>query len=257
MPRVRHDGSRGRHLSSAQRRVTGRFLPSDLRWLYPSRERLALPAPLSSGLPNSPHTAVHNAASTHVPVASMAGPAPSPPSKDMAAPCVTSAWLAHLQSAHSASLIPAARDQHGGHGGYAGSRGNSDGTVPIRKMVKEKLQLARKHFPNKCGENAHAHSGPQYTNASDLTSLPHNNLFHRTGGKQGPLMTWQPAWHHLPIMYIWALSPAYPPQHQGWQRSNMASFLASVCPASIWRLRTLSLAGDSGIRLGPLRLRGY
>lgn len=47
--------------------------------------------PAASGRPNPPHTAVHNAASTHVPVASMAGPAPSPPSKDMAAPCVTSA----------------------------------------------------------------------------------------------------------------------------------------------------------------------
>lgn len=141
----------------------------------------------------------------------MAGPAPSPPSKDMAVPCVTSAWLARLHFSHSASLISAARDQHGGHGGFAGSQwSNGDGTVPIRKMVKKKLQLARKHFPKKYGENAHAHSGPQYTNASDLTSLPHNNLFHRTSGKQGPLMTWQPAWHHLPIMYIWALSQPIP-----------------------------------------------
>lgn len=144
MPWVRHNGSRGRPLSSAQRRVAGRPLPSDLRRPYPSHEWLALPAPLSSGRPNPPHTAVHNAASTHVPEASMAGPAPSPPSKDMAAPHVTSAWLALLHYAHSASHIGAARNQNG-HGDITGSqRGNGDSTVPIRKMAKERLQLARK-----------------------------------------------------------------------------------------------------------------
>lgn len=144
MPPVRHNGSRGLPLPSAQRRVAGRSLPSDLLRPYPSRERLALPAPLSSGRPNPPHTAVHNAASTHVPVASMAGPAPSPPSKDMAAPRVTSAWLALLHAAHSASLIGAARD-HNDHGDITGSQwGSGDSRVPIRKMVKERLQLARK-----------------------------------------------------------------------------------------------------------------
>lgn len=88
---MRNDGSRQRPLSSAQREVAGRSLPFDLRRPYPSREQLALPAPLCSGQRNPPHTVVHNAASTHVPVASMADLAPSPPSKDMAATCVTSA----------------------------------------------------------------------------------------------------------------------------------------------------------------------
>lgn len=143
LPRVRHNGSRGRHLSSAQREVTGRSLPSDQRRLYPSHERLAHPAPLSSGRPNPPHTAVHNAASTHVPVASMAGPAPSPPSKDMAVSYVTSASLPRLHVAHPASLTPDSGDQHGGTGVSPDPSGALATAVSIRKMVKERLQLSQ------------------------------------------------------------------------------------------------------------------
>lgn len=61
-----------------------------------------------------------------------------------------------------------------------------------------------------------------------------------------------------PIVYIGSpsLQPA-PIQHQSWQRSNTAAFLASVCQASKWRPSPLSRDGDSEIRLGPLRFWGH
>lgn len=97
---------------STRPRVAGRFLPPDLCRLYPSHSGLPSHSPSSLGRPDPPQTPAHNAASTHVPVASMAGQAPSPPSKGMAASCVTSVWLPLLHCVHSASLILNASNQN-------------------------------------------------------------------------------------------------------------------------------------------------
>lgn len=48
-----------------------------------------------------------------------------------------------------------------------------------------------------------------------------------------------------------------PFQHQSGERSNKATFFASVCQASIWRLRPPPPDGDSGIRRDLLLSRGY
>lgn len=62
----------------------------------PSPRPHALHCPSAPGKPGPPQSPAHNAASTHVPAASMAGRAPSPPSKGMAASCVTSVQLPRL-----------------------------------------------------------------------------------------------------------------------------------------------------------------
>lgn len=58
----------------------------------------------------------------------MAGLAPSPPSKDMAALNVTSGHLARLRAAHSASSAGAARAKDGGHGDFTAHK--KDGVTP-------------------------------------------------------------------------------------------------------------------------------
>lgn len=97
---------------SSQPRVAGRSLPPDLCRPYPSLGGSPSHCPSTSGRPDPSQTPAHNAASTHVPVASMAGQAPSPPSKGMAAPRVTSVWLPRLHCVHSASLIQDASNQN-------------------------------------------------------------------------------------------------------------------------------------------------
>lgn len=70
----------------------------------PSPRPHALHCPSAPGKPGPPQSPAHNAASTHVPAASMAGRAPSPPSKGMAASCVTSVQLPRLHCVHPAPL---------------------------------------------------------------------------------------------------------------------------------------------------------
>lgn len=190
MPQLKEDSSSQRPLSGAHRKVAGRSLLFDVIRLYSSREPLILPVPLSRRLPKPPHTAVHNAASTHVPVASMAGPAPSLPSKDMAAPCVTSAYLARPPSCTSTSPIMGARDQDGGRT-FGGSK------ISIRKMGKSFSLFGNEPRPFRfdpkkyVGLHINIHKHSKLRQAIFCPSLIIKR-FHVSGGKQCPLMTWPP-----------------------------------------------------------------
>lgn len=98
----------------------------------------------------------------------MAGLAPSPPSKDMAALNVTSGHLARLRAAHSASSAGAARAKDGGHGDFTAHK--KDGVTPPPKQ-----------------------HGGLHINTRDHSPSLIINLLHRSRRKPCPLLTWQPA----------------------------------------------------------------
>lgn len=113
---------------STQPRVAGRLPPQT----YADRTHSGLPShsPSTLGRADPSQTPAHNAASTHVPVASMASQAPSPPSKGMAASCVTSVWLPRLHCVHSASLFLDASNQNSNQKLHGQALSNGDSRVP-------------------------------------------------------------------------------------------------------------------------------
>lgn len=89
----------------------------------------------------------------------MAGPAPSPPSKDMAVSYVTSVYLTRLHLAHSTSLTPDAETNMAARCFAVPQWGIGDGRVSIRKMSEKKIQLSQTQThilicPPKIWENA-------------------------------------------------------------------------------------------------------
>lgn len=169
-----------------------------------------------------------------------------------------------LHSAHSASLIRAARSQNGGHRGFIRSSGQR------RKQGAHKRNGERK--ASACAETSLDHFDMPSRNmavrtcsthyhsklkTSDLTSSPTINFFRRSRGNvpvndmPASLASSAHNAHGL------SLPPTFPALAPRLAKIQYGSILTSVCPASKWRFSPLSLDGDSGIRLGLLRFRGH
>lgn len=135
---VRHMGLSVSYFST-EPRVAGQSLPPDLCTPYPFHGGLPSHCPSTLERPDPPQTPAHNAASTHVPVASMAGQTPSPPSKGMAASCVISVWLPRLHRVYSVSLSLDASNQNSNQKLHRQAVSKGNGRGPMNGKYGQRL----------------------------------------------------------------------------------------------------------------------